>query len=95
MGIRRLLGGRWNAMAGAVMALLASPLLAPQLLAFPNVYETELDTDKIALASPWTSAIVFNRMDPVTGDLCAHQRVAAILEGNSGDADALTLDASE
>ena len=77
------------------MALLASPLLAPQSLAFPHSYETDLGTDTIALARPWTSVIVFNRMDPGTGDLFAHQRVAAILEGNSGDVDALMLDASE
>ena len=77
------------------MALLASPLLAPQLLAFPNVYKTELGTDTIALARPWTSAILFNRADPVTGDLFAHHRVAAILEGNGGNVDALMLDASE
>ena len=77
------------------MALLASPLLAPQLLAFPNVYETELGTDTIALARPWTSAILFNRTDPVTGDLFAHHHVAAILDGDGGDVDALMLDASE
>ena len=82
-------------MARAVMALLASPLVAPQSLAFPHRYETELGTDTIALARPWASAIVFNRTDPVTGDLFAHQRVAAILGGDGGDVDTLMLDASE
>ena len=77
------------------MALLASPLLDPQLLAFPHIDETELDTDTIALARPWATAIVFNRTDPGTGDLFAQRRVAAILKGNSGDVDALMLDASE
>ena len=77
------------------MALLASPLLASQLLAFPYSYETELGTDTIAPARPWTSAILFDRTDPGTGDLFAHQRVAAILEGNGGDVDTLMLDASE
>jgi len=40
--IWRLMGGTWSFALGAVLLLLASPLLAPQLLAFPHKAQTEL-----------------------------------------------------
>ncbi|MEO0462159.1 MAG: hypothetical protein AAF127_03455 [Pseudomonadota bacterium] len=40
--IWKLSGGRWGVALGALLLLLASPLLAPQLLAFPHKGQTEL-----------------------------------------------------
>lgn len=42
--MQTLVGGKWSMALGAVLAILASPLLAPQLLAFPHKVETEIGT---------------------------------------------------
>ena len=42
--IHRLMGGRAGLILGAVLLLLASPLLAPQLLAFPYKQQTAIGT---------------------------------------------------
>lgn len=42
LGLRRLLGGRINVAIGTVVVLLASPVFAPQLLAFPYRAESAI-----------------------------------------------------
>ena len=80
------------------MALLASPLLAPQLLAFPHSYEIELGAvnsvepmSKDMLVAEVTRA----RARLSTSPLYLPSETRSIFLSDGGDVDTLMLDASE